>query len=244
MSSPLAVDGRVLGRDDDRRGGEPGPLWATVLGDLRVRLRRGEFDERFPTDRELMARYGVSRHTVREAVRRLDRVDRRPRVGGRIRRPASALENLGAALRALGVDLTLVPAGRRARRSAPIAAALRTAPARRLEVVDHVLRADGQPLLVSELWLGPGSPLGGDAVEWLLGLRPAEPRVALADESVLPVLAPPEARSALGLADGAAVFCAEHRVDVDGVPAGWHRAFIRPERYRCIVRWDPATGGA
>ena len=217
-------------------------MWATVLADLRVRLDRGEFEERFPTDRELTARYGVSRHTVREAVRRLDSVDRRPRVGGRIRRPPSTLENLGVALRALGVDLTLAAAGRTARRSAPIATALGTAAARKLEVLDHVLRADGQPLLVSELWLGPDSPLTGGDVEWLLGLRPSDGQVALADESVLPVVAPPEARSTLGLADGAAVFCAEHRIDVDGVPAGWYRAFIRPERYRCIVRWDPATG--
>ena len=214
-----------------------------MLADLRVRLASGEFDDRFPTDKELMARYAVSRHTVREAVRRLDSVDRRPRVGGRIRRPASALENLGVALRALGVDLTLTPAGHAGRRSASIAAALGTVATRRLEVVDHVLRADGQPLLVSELWLCPDSPLDGDDVEWLLGLRPADGRVALGDESVLPVVAPAQIRSVLGLHDESAVFCAEHRVDVDGEPAGWHRAFIRPERYRCIVRWDPGSGG-
>jgi GntR family transcriptional regulator len=47
------------------------PLWAAVLDDLRTRLARGEFAERFPTDRELTAHYGISRHTAREAVRRL-----------------------------------------------------------------------------------------------------------------------------------------------------------------------------
>jgi GntR family transcriptional regulator len=49
----------------------PMPLWAQVLGDLRARLARGEFTGRFPGDEELRAQYGVSRHTVREAVRRL-----------------------------------------------------------------------------------------------------------------------------------------------------------------------------
>jgi GntR family transcriptional regulator len=49
----------------------PLPLWAQVLGDLRTRLARGEFTGRFPGDEELRAQYGVSRHTVREAVRRL-----------------------------------------------------------------------------------------------------------------------------------------------------------------------------
>src|SRR5487761_1069417 len=47
------------------------PLWAQVLGDLRRRLASGEFGQRVPGDDELTAQYGVSRHTVREAVRRL-----------------------------------------------------------------------------------------------------------------------------------------------------------------------------
>ena len=49
----------------------PLPLWAQVLADLRARLARGEFTGRFPGDEELRDTYGVSRHTVREAVRRL-----------------------------------------------------------------------------------------------------------------------------------------------------------------------------
>ena len=47
------------------------PLWLQVLDDLERRLASGEIVDRFPTDRELCAHYGVSRHTVREAVRRL-----------------------------------------------------------------------------------------------------------------------------------------------------------------------------
>lgn len=49
----------------------PMPLWAQVLEDLRRRLEAGEFAEGFPTDNELMQHYEVSRHTAREAVRRL-----------------------------------------------------------------------------------------------------------------------------------------------------------------------------
>lgn len=47
------------------------PKWQQVLDDLERRIDAGEFSERFPTDRELVETYGVSRHTVREAVRRL-----------------------------------------------------------------------------------------------------------------------------------------------------------------------------
>ena len=49
----------------------PLPLWAQVLGDLRRGWPEGSSRLRFPGDEELRETYGVSRHTVREAVRRL-----------------------------------------------------------------------------------------------------------------------------------------------------------------------------
>jgi GntR family transcriptional regulator len=47
------------------------PLWAQLAGELRRRLSSGEFDEGFPTEVELTGAFGVSRATVREAIRRL-----------------------------------------------------------------------------------------------------------------------------------------------------------------------------
>ena len=47
------------------------PLWSQVCDDLRRRLNANEFSGHFPGDGELMEGYKVSRHTVREAVRRL-----------------------------------------------------------------------------------------------------------------------------------------------------------------------------
>lgn len=49
----------------------PLPLWAQVHDDLLRRLRAGEFATAVPAESALMAQYGVSRHTVREALRRL-----------------------------------------------------------------------------------------------------------------------------------------------------------------------------
>jgi GntR family transcriptional regulator len=47
------------------------PLWAQMQEDLRRRLGTGAFAEHFPTELELVEQYAVSRHTVREALRRL-----------------------------------------------------------------------------------------------------------------------------------------------------------------------------
>jgi GntR family transcriptional regulator len=227
---------------DSGSPGEPRPrLWATVLADLRARLANGDFAERFPTDRELTAQYGVSRHTAREAVRRLDVVDRRPRLGGRVRKPPGTLENLGATLRALGIQLALAETAREQHRSRRIADALGIGVAESMAVVVQVLLADQEPLLVSQLWLPHRSPLEAADVAPLLGLRASSEGVEVTDESVLPAVAARETCAALNLPDGAAVFCAEQVLEVGGQPAGWHRVLIRPERYRCVVRWDPAS---
>ena len=54
---------------------DPMPLWAQLEAELRRRIDAGEFsDGRFPTDLELTEGYEVSRHTVREAIRRLNTV--------------------------------------------------------------------------------------------------------------------------------------------------------------------------
>ena len=65
LCSPAALhtEGVIVDRDSAL------PLWAQVLADLRRRLASGEFGQRVPGDDELTAQYGVSRHTVREAVR-------------------------------------------------------------------------------------------------------------------------------------------------------------------------------
>ena len=47
------------------------PLWAQLYEDLTRRLRAGEFAEFFPGELQLMDDYRVSRHTVREALRRM-----------------------------------------------------------------------------------------------------------------------------------------------------------------------------
>jgi GntR family transcriptional regulator len=64
------------------------PRYAQVAADLRAAIRRGDFgpDEQIPTEAELCAQYGVSRFTVREALRQLqnERLIRRKRGSGTV----------------------------------------------------------------------------------------------------------------------------------------------------------------
>lgn len=88
---------------------DPMPLWAQVMDDLRTRAARGEFPDAFPGELTLAAEYGVSRHTVRAALRTL-RADgildagpgRTSRVVGEIVQPLGALYSIFHAVSAQG----------------------------------------------------------------------------------------------------------------------------------------------
>lgn len=49
----------------------PMPLWAQIEADLTRRIEAREFGSGFPAEGELQVTYDVSRHTVREALRRM-----------------------------------------------------------------------------------------------------------------------------------------------------------------------------
>src|SRR5436190_19159912 len=69
MGNSRETGGTVTAQALDRLAGQP--LWAQLLAALRRRLDLDEFADAFPGELALVAEYGVSRHTVREAVRRL-----------------------------------------------------------------------------------------------------------------------------------------------------------------------------
>jgi GntR family transcriptional regulator len=92
------------------------PLWQQLESELRGRVQRGEFVDRFPSDRELMEVYGVSRHTARHAVSSLGRdgiVERSRGIGtsinaGRITQSLGHLYSLFQVVEAAGIEQTSV----------------------------------------------------------------------------------------------------------------------------------------
>src|SRR5438067_2375354 len=109
--SPAAHAPRRL----DRRS--PLPLWAQLRADLRRRIDAGAFDEEFPGELALVAEYGVSRHTVRSALRDLRAEGivvaergRRPRLATHdlTAQPLGTLYSLFALVEAAGLRQTSV----------------------------------------------------------------------------------------------------------------------------------------
>src|SRR5699024_10640495 len=54
---------------DDRSPRSRQPLWAAVRDDLESRIRSGDFSDAFPGELELSKQYGVSRSTIRAALK-------------------------------------------------------------------------------------------------------------------------------------------------------------------------------
>ena len=145
------------------------PLWRQLYDDLLARVARGEFPDRFPGEMELTESYGVSRHTVREALRRLrgDGLVESSRGRSSVARPSVVSQHLGA-LHSLSQELASRGIEQRTEvlRAAWVtdvraADQLGLPPDTALVHVQRILRAGDEPIAWEQVWLDPevGRPL-------------------------------------------------------------------------------------
>ncbi len=235
----------------DRRS--PLPLWAQVLGDLSERLAAGEFDERFPTDQDLVDAYGVSRQTVREAVRRLveEGLLRRERGRGtRVRsiafeHTAGTLEGLFHQVEAQGVTQTSVVRIREETTDAGIALRLSLPARARLVHIERLRLADDEPLALDRSWLP--ARVAGRLLEAPLthaGLydelaRLCDVRIDEGVERIRPVIPTGAERRALTISSDVAAFAIERLVSSRGAPVEWRQSLVRGDRYSFVVELSP-----
>ena len=224
------------------------PLWAQLEADLKKRLDTGEFDERFPTDNDLVEHYGVSRHTVREAIRHLNQTGilRRERGRGTVvnrsdfEQPLGALASLFQTIEATGAVQNSRVLQLREDLDPVIAEQLGLAGDAPLFHLERVRCADDQPLALDRSWL----PLEVardllssdfehtalyDELEERCGVRPDA-----GWERIAPILPTPEERSLLEMRPGEAAFFLERLGTVDGTPIEWRTTTIRGDRYRFV----------
>lgn len=240
----------------------PVPLWAQVLDDLRERLASGELTERFPTDRELVEDYGVSRQTVRDAVRRLreEGMVTRERGRGSFVQPRTIEQSLGAlyslfrSIEDHGFEQTSVVRTLERRVNAEAAGRLELAPDAPLVFLERVRLADGEPVAVDCSWL-PEALAGG-----LLHAADALAHGALYEilaercglvltggwERILPQLPTALQAELLGVEADHPVFAIERLAFRGEAPVEWRHAVVRGDRYAFTARWgsmgDQETG--
>lgn len=234
----------------------PLPLWAQLLEDLRSRLEAGEFAEAFPTDLDLTSSYGVSRHTAREAVRRLqaEGVVRRERGRGTFVRsptfeqPTGAIYSLFRSIEAQGLEQRSAVLDASVVTDAEVAAHLDLSADAELVRVERLRSAEGHPLAHDTVWLPAASarPLLEvdlthtalyDELQARCGIRPVAGTEWIATE-----LPGPVDRELLGVAAKQPVFRIRRRSTTsEGEPVEWRETVIRGDRYTFVAQWT-ATG--
>ena len=229
-------------------------MWAQVLDDLRHRLADGDFADRFPTDQELVASYGVSRHTAREAVRRLQGEGILQRERGRgsflragvVEQPLGSIYSLyrsmeehGLAARSVVRELATVVD--------PTAAHMLDEQADApLVYLSRLRLADDEPMALDESWL-PASIaaplLAVDFRHTALYVELAQRcgiRASSGWERIVPALPTPAQAALLAVSGDQPLFAIERLATANGRAVEWRRSVVRGDRYAFVAKWSGA----
>ncbi|WP_308014065.1 GntR family transcriptional regulator [Streptantibioticus parmotrematis] len=238
----------------------PLPLWAQVRDDLRGRLTDGEFGADgapFPGELALVEQYGVSRHTVREALRSLRAEGlvvaergRPPRlaVPAEIEQPLGALYSLFASVEAAGRTQRSVVRVLDVRADGVFAARLGLEESAPLLHLERLRLADDEPLAVDRVWLPAGlaAPLLHadfthtslyDELALRTGVRLTGGREVL--RAVVPTAAE---RRLLGIDADVAAFAVDRLGLAGDRPVEWRHTLVRGDRFTARAEFSAREG--
>ncbi|MGE0296927.1 GntR family transcriptional regulator [Pseudonocardia sp.] len=234
----------------------PLPLWAQLQADLLRRLRAGAFEDHFPGEHELVADYQVSRHTVRDAMRRLreDGIVESSRGRGtwlrkqRIEQPLGALYSLFRSVEAQGLEQRSVVRALDIRVDESAAARLDRPADTEFVYLERVRLADGEPLALDRAWL-PRAIAGPlveadfthsglyDELANLTGTR-----LTGGSETITAVVLSAANRRLLKMPTGMAAFEVHRRGCLRNQPVEWRETVVRGDRFCVTARWSPHEG--
>ncbi|WP_020500608.1 GntR family transcriptional regulator [Sciscionella marina] len=239
----------------DRVGTEP--LWRQLQRELLTRLEAGEFTELFPGELALVEEYGVSRHTVRQALRQL-RSDgviiaergRQPRVAPapEIQQPMGALYSLFASVEAAGLAQNSIVRAFDTRADALIAERLELEASTPLVYLERLRLAGEEPLALDRVWLPAALAkplLDADFTHTSLYnelATRAGVRLDAGEEEIHAVLPTPAERAQLRCPAGEAAFSINRLGYAQGTPVEWRHTLVRGDRYALTARFSAATG--
>ncbi|TNM60404.1 MULTISPECIES: GntR family transcriptional regulator [Actinomycetes] len=230
------------------------PVWAQVQADVRRRLDAGAFADGVPGENALAEEYGVSRQTVRQALRPLREAGALTAQRGRtsravgITQPLGALYSLFASVRATGMTqrsrvlaLDVVTDG-------GASAALGLPADAELVHLRRVRLADDVPLALDEAWLPAARTralLQADFTETALYdelARHCGIHVRGGAEHLHAVVTTPAEAALLGVAPGSAAFLVERLGCSEGTPVEHRRSLVRADRFSVSAHFAPSSG--
>ncbi|WP_052273906.1 GntR family transcriptional regulator [Arthrobacter sp. L77] len=136
------------------------PLWKAVSADLLKAVQNGAFDSGFPGELELAQQYGVSRGTIRAALKPLRDAGhitahpgQRPIVVAGSSTAYGPIYSLLASIRESGMKHSSVVLEQHSVRDPAMAARLSLAAQAELFHLSRVRLADGEPIGLDEVWL-------------------------------------------------------------------------------------------
>jgi GntR family transcriptional regulator len=233
------------------------PLWQQVRDDLRTRLERGEFTGSFPGEHELRAQYGVSRHTIREALRELRQEGLVTAARGQqarlateayIEQPIGALYSLFASVEAAGLEQRSVVRRLDIRADAHIAERLGLESSTPLLYLERLRLAGGEPLAHDRVWLPAedtrallDADFGRTALYDELARR-CGIRLTGGQERIQAVIPTGPERRLLNVSPDVAAFSIERLGWASGRPVEWRRTLIRGDRFAALARFDARAG--
>ncbi|MGH3942551.1 MAG: GntR family transcriptional regulator [Pseudonocardiaceae bacterium] len=233
------------------------PLWAQVHVDLRRRLDAKEFTDTFPGELALVTEYAVSRHTVREALRRLRSEGAVTAERGRasrvvapavIEQPLGALYSLFASVEAAGQVQRSIVRALDVRTDRIVAARLDLTGSTPLLYLERLRLAAEEPLAVDRVWL-PASLatplLEADFSHTSLYdelARRCDVRLSGGREHLRAVVPTAEECAVLGIGPGIAAFVIDRLAYTGGRPAEWRHTLVRGDRFTVSAQFSPREG--
>jgi GntR family transcriptional regulator len=227
------------------------PLWAQLQQDLSRRLALGVFDDDFPAEMQLVEAYDVSRHTVREALRRLREAGVLDSARGRgthvrqgIEQPLGSLYSLFREVEARGMTQTSTVLALRLATDSDAAQVLGLPAQTALVYLERVRWADDEPLAHDRVWLPPelAMPLLDadfthaalyDELAARCGIR-----LTGGQERITACLPRPEQRALLHLPRGQACLRVERTGCIGSRTIERRITVVRGDRYAVLADWS------
>ena len=233
------------------------PLWAQLHADLRRRIGEAEFREAFPGEIALTTEYGVSRQTVREALRRLRAEGlvtaergRPPRVAApaEILQPLGALYSLFSSVESSGLKQRSIVRVLDTRADAVVAERLGLKASTPLIHVERLRLADEQPLAVDRVWLPARIALPllqADLSQTALYSeleRRCGVRVSDGRETIRAVVPSGAEQRLLRMPRGTAAFRIDRLGCAEGVPVEWRETLVRGDKFAVLAEFSARAG--